>query len=75
MVWDKANLVGKVDFALRNLSSGQIEVSGNVENFTGYSATGSTVATLAAERDAQKRLMVMLADQLVTRLYAADLTP
>jgi len=69
------NLVGKVDFALRNLSSGQIEVSGNVENFTGYSATGSTVATLAAERDAQKRLMVMLADQLVTRLYAADLTP
>ena len=39
------------------------------------SATGSTVATLAAERDAQKRLMVMLADQLVTRLYAADLTP
>ena len=67
--------IGKVDFALRNLSSGQIEVSGNVENFTGYSATGSTVATLAAERDAQKRLMVMLADQLVTRLYAADLTP
>ncbi len=69
------NLVGKVEFALRNLSSGQIEVSGNVENFTGYSATGSTVATLAAERDAQKRLMVMLADQLVTRLYAVDLTP
>lgn len=67
------NLIGKVDFALRNLATGQIELSGNVENFTGYSATGSTVATLAAERDAQERLMTMLADQIVTRLYAANL--
>jgi LPS-assembly lipoprotein len=67
------NLIGTVDFALRNLSTGQIESSGNVENFTGYSATGSTVATLAAERDAQIRLMTMLADQIVTRLYATNL--
>ena len=69
----EAGIVGDVDFALRNISTGQVVTSGNVENFTGYSATGSTVATLAAERDAQKRLMVMLAEQLVTRLYAADL--
>ncbi|WP_341232605.1 LPS assembly lipoprotein LptE [uncultured Sulfitobacter sp.] len=68
------NLIGKADFALRDLGTGQIVSSGNVENFTGYSATGSTVATLAAERDAQIRLMTMLADQIVTRLYAADLT-
>jgi LPS-assembly lipoprotein len=67
------NLIGTVDFALRNLDTGQIESSGNVENFSGYSATGSTVATLAAERDAQIRLMTMLADQIVTRLYAANL--
>jgi LPS-assembly lipoprotein len=69
------NLIGVADFALRNLGSGQIETSGTVENFTGYSATESTVATLAAERDAQKRMMTMLADQIVTRLYAANLTP
>ncbi len=69
------NLIGSADFALRNLGSGQIETSGKVENFTGYSATGSTVATLAAERDAQIRLMTMMADQIVTRLYAANLTP
>lgn len=69
------NLIGSVDFALRNLGTGQIEASGKVENFTGYSATGSTVATLAAERDAQLRLMTMLADQIVTRLYAANLAP
>lgn len=68
------NLVGSVEFALRNLATGQIETSGSVDNFTGYSATGSTVATLAAERDAQVRLMTMLADQIVTRLYAASLT-
>lgn len=68
------NLIGKADFALRDLGTGQIVSSGDVENFTGYSATGSTIATLAAERDAQVRLMTMLADQIVTRLYAADLT-
>lgn len=69
------NLIGVADFALRNIGTGQIETSGQVENFTGYSATGSTVATLAAERDAQIRLMTMLADQIVTRLYAANLAP
>ena len=47
--------------------------SGTVNNFTAYSATGSTVATLAAERDALERLMVILGDQITTRLFAADL--
>jgi LPS-assembly lipoprotein len=47
--------------------------SGSVDNFTGYSATGTTVATLAAERDAQERLMTILADQIVTRLLTLDL--
>ena len=68
------NLIGTVDYALRDLTTGQIITSGKVENFTGYSATGTTVATLASEQDAQKRLMTILADQIVTRLYAADLT-
>lgn len=68
------NMIGKVDFILRDLAAGQIESSGTVENFTGYSATGTTVATLAAEHDAQTRLMTMLADQIVTQLYAANLS-
>ncbi len=67
------NLLGKVDYALRDLTSGQIVTSGTVDNFTGYSATGNTVVTLASEQDAQKRLMTILADQIVTRLYAAEL--
>ncbi len=68
------DLKGTVDYALRDLTTGQIVTSGKVENFTGYSATGTTVATLAGEQDAQVRLMTILADQIVTRLFAADLT-
>jgi LPS-assembly lipoprotein len=45
-----------------------------VDNFTGYSATGTTVATQASKQDAEKRLMVILAEQIITRLYAADLS-
>ena len=67
------NLLGTTAYALRDLDSGQIVTSGKVESFTGYSATGTTVATRAAELDAQERLMVILADLVVSRLYAADL--
>ena len=44
--------------------------SGEVSTFTAYSTTGSPVATAAARRDAEDRLMVALADQLVSRLLA-----
>ena len=67
------NLIGVVQFSLRSLDSGQVVTSGTVENFVGYSATGTTVETLAGEQDAQKCLMNVIADQIVTRLYAADL--
>lgn len=67
------NLIGKVAYALRDTAAGTIVTSGTVENFTAYSATGTTVATLAAERDAIERLMVILGDQITARLYAADL--
>jgi LPS-assembly lipoprotein len=68
------NLLGTAGYALRDLSTGNVVASGEVDNFTGYSATGSTVATQAAEMDAQQRLMSILADQIVTRLHATDLT-
>jgi LPS-assembly lipoprotein len=69
------DLVGVADYALRDLSSGAVVAAGKVENFTGYSATGTTVVTLASQQDAEKRLMAILAEQIVTRLYTADLTP
>ena len=64
----------KVDYVLQNITTQAIVASGSVDNFTGYSATGSTVETLAAERDARERLMVILADLVTAQLYAtADL--
>jgi len=65
------NVLGEVTYALRDLSTGAVVASGKVENFTSYSTTGSTVATQAAERDASDRLMVILGDQMITRLIAA----
>ncbi len=62
------NLVGELDYRLRRGPQGPVVASGSTRSFTGYSATGSTVATLAAQRDAEERLMIILADQLVDRL-------
>jgi len=70
----RLNRIGIVDYSLRNVATGQIVTSGQVENFVGSSATGTTVETLAGEQDAQKRLMKVIADQIIARLYAADLS-
>ena len=63
-------LLGEARYSLTDTAVGTVATSGTVQNFTGYSATGTTVATLAAEKDAQKRLMIILADQIVTRLHS-----
>ena len=64
------SLVGEATFELKSRADGRVVASGAVDNFTGYSATGSTVETLASENDALERLMTILADQIVARLYA-----
>lgn len=64
------DVIGTADFTLTDRRSGRQVAKGTVRNFTGYSATGSTVATLTAKRNAFDRLMVGLADQIVTRLVA-----
>ena len=65
------NLKGAVDWTLTDRGTGARLTGGKVESFTSYSATGSTVAGLAAEEDAALRLMHILADQIVTRLIAS----
>jgi LPS-assembly lipoprotein len=65
------NLKGVVDYALTERETGAQVTGGRVQSFTAYSATGSTVAGLAAEEDAAYRLMRILADQIVARLIAA----
>ncbi|MGV6850294.1 MAG: LPS assembly lipoprotein LptE [Marinibacterium sp.] len=70
------NLIGVAAYQLIRLSDDAVIAKGRVDNFTGYSATGSTVDTLAAERDAARRLMVILADQTVEQLFLLpDLAP
>ena len=66
------NLKGAVDWTLTDRATGTRLTGGKVESFTSYSATGSTVAGLAAEEDAAARLMRILADQIVTRLIATS---
>lgn len=68
------NLKGAVDYTLTDKASGARLTGGRVQGFTAYSATGSTVAGLAAEEDAAFRLMRILADQIVARLIAASAT-
>jgi LPS-assembly lipoprotein len=64
------NLEGVVDYTLTERATGARVAGGQVKSFTAYSATGSTVAGLAAEEDAATRLMRILADQIVARLVA-----
>lgn len=64
------NLVGRAEYSLRDLDTGRVVLSGSVDTFTSYSATGSTVGTRTAEIDGRKRLMVALADLIVTELLA-----
>lgn len=70
----RINLTGKLRFQLTEIATEQTVQTGEVSSFTAYSTTGSPVATAAARRDAEDRLMVVLADQLMSRLLsgAAD---
>lgn len=69
----RLHVVGGADYTLIDVASGRAVAEGRVENFVGYSATGTTVATLAARRSAQERLMTILADDIVRRLQASAL--
>lgn len=66
------NILGKVDFTVTDAATGAVLTEGTVDSFTGYSATGTTVATQATQRDAKQRLMVILADKVLSRLVATS---
>lgn len=69
-VINRINLVGTLRFTLREAATGRSVQTGEVSTFTSYATTESPVATESARRDAEDRLAVALADQLVTRLIA-----
>lgn len=66
-------LTGAVDWTLLRVGDAARMAGGREDSFTAYSATGSTVAGLAAKEDASRRLMIILADQIVARLMVAAL--
>ncbi|TNC49909.1 hypothetical protein FHG66_09730 [Rubellimicrobium rubrum] len=62
------NLEGRAPWRLLAADSGAVLAQGEATGFAGYSATGTIVATRSAEEDARERLMILLADDVVTRL-------
>ncbi|MEM8553780.1 MAG: LPS assembly lipoprotein LptE [Pseudomonadota bacterium] len=64
------NILGNATYVFTDTRTGR-QRTGEVETFTSYAATGTTVATAAAERDGYRRLMVDLADRLIDQLYAS----
>ena len=66
-------VIGSATYTLSDTQTGAVVRSDTVDNFVGYSATGTTVATVAAQRDARMRLMTILADEIVLQLQASQL--
>lgn len=64
------NLTGTARYSVRDNQNGVWATRGSVRAFSAYSANDEAFATRAAERDAQLRLAVALADQIATRLLA-----
>jgi len=67
---ERFNVVGSANYVLRDLNTNKEIFSDKVNTFTAYSANLQPVATLAAQRDATRRLMVALADKIVADLLS-----
>ena len=62
------NVQGTLTYAVRSTGTDNPVTKGVITGFASYSASGSTISTLASKRDASARLMVILADKLVAQL-------
>lgn len=67
-VISRYQLVGRARYALIALETQETVSSGEVDNFTSYTATGTPFATRTARQDARDRLMIAMADQIIARL-------
>ncbi|MDD7972109.1 LPS assembly lipoprotein LptE [Roseinatronobacter alkalisoli] len=68
----RISVIGTVRYELTERATGDTVTSGSVRNFTNYSTTSTQLASLRAREDAERRLMRILADQVATRLIAAQ---
>lgn len=66
----RTQLLGAIEFTVTSSATGEVVEQGSLSTFTSYSTEGSTVSTASVERDAYRRLMVSLADMMVTRFIA-----
>lgn len=66
----RSTLTGTAEWRLTSISTGALVAEGRAESFTGSAATDATIAAQAAEEDAARRLMTILADQIVTEITA-----
>ena len=64
-------LKGKLSYRITRKKTGETVKSNKIKGFTSYSALASSVASDASGRDATKRLMKILSDQLVDDLLLA----
>ena len=68
---NRFSLVGVLEYSLVD-NDAMVLLSRTAKSFTGYSATGTTVATQRSKRDAYDRLMVILAKQVSNFLLTSD---
>lgn len=60
--------VGKLSYQLLSKEDARVLLTGQVESFTGFTNSGTLIDSY--RRDADERLMIILADKLVTDLIA-----
>jgi LPS-assembly lipoprotein len=60
---------GTLDFTVTDIATGTERAAGQITANAAHSTTGTQLASLTAAEDAELRLMRMLAERLVTRLY------
>ncbi|MCA2013253.1 twin-arginine translocation signal domain-containing protein [Pararhodobacter sp. CCB-MM2] len=65
----RMQIFGTLDFTMTDSVSGLSVAQGQLTGNTAYSTTGTQLSSLTAQEDAGLRLMRMLAESLVTRLY------
>lgn len=66
----RTNLLGRVDYTVVHIPTGDSVHRGRVRSFTGFSSTSTTAATRSSRDDAERRLMTLLGDRIVADLMA-----
>ena len=66
----RITIEGVLLWTLKPRGGDAVLLSGREVAFVGYAASGSTISTFQSERDAVRRLAIVLADAVVTRLLA-----